>query len=53
MDQGVRYGNRAFQGLFVEGLKLPLNFHIKGVIGKATLTDLKLLQMTILLVVLK
>ncbi len=35
VDQGVRYGNRAFQGLFVEGLKLPLNFHIKGVIGKS------------------
>ncbi len=35
VDQGVRYGNRAFQGLFVEGLKLPLNFHVKGVIGKS------------------
>lgn len=35
VDQGVRYGNRAFQGLFVEGLRLPLNFHVKGVIGKS------------------
>ena len=35
IDQGIRYGNRAFQGLFLEGLKLPRNFVIKGVIGKS------------------
>ena len=36
IDQGVRYGSRAFQGLFFQGLKLPYNFSIKGVIGKST-----------------
>ena len=35
VDQGIRYGNRAFQGLFIEGLKLPRNFVFKGVIGKS------------------
>ena len=35
IDQGVRYGSRAFQGLFLNGNNLPLNFSIKGVIGKS------------------
>ena len=35
IDQGVRYGSRGFQGLFLNGSKLPLNFSIKGVIGKS------------------
>ena len=35
IDQGVRYGSRAFQGIFFQGLKLPLNFSIKGVLGKS------------------
>tara|TARA_B100001758_G_scaffold72086_1_gene60759 strand:- start:1775 stop:3661 length:1887 start_codon:yes stop_codon:yes gene_type:complete len=35
VDQGIRYGSRAFQGIFLKGSKLPLNFSIKGVIGKS------------------
>ena len=35
IDQGIRYGSRAFQGLFLQGLKLPYNFSVKGVIGKS------------------
>ena len=35
IDQGIRYGSRAFQGLFLQGNKLPLNFSFKGVIGKS------------------
>ena len=35
IDQGVRYGSRAFQGIFFQGLKLPLNFSVKGVLGKS------------------
>tara|TARA_B100000963_G_scaffold93023_1_gene80109 strand:+ start:3292 stop:5187 length:1896 start_codon:yes stop_codon:yes gene_type:complete len=35
IDQGIRYGSRAFQGIFLQGTKLPLNFSIKGVIGKS------------------
>lgn len=35
IDQGIRYGSRAFQGIFIQGTKLPLNFSIKGVIGKS------------------
>ena len=35
INQGVRYGSRAFQGLFLKGHKLPLNFSFKGVIGKS------------------
>ena len=35
IDQGVRYGSRAFQGLFLNGNNLPHNFSIKGVIGKS------------------
>ena len=35
IDQGVRYGSRAFQGIFLDGKKLPLNFSIKGVVGKS------------------
>ena len=35
INQGVRYGSRAFQGLFLQGNKLPLNFSFKGVIGKS------------------
>ena len=35
IDQGERYGSRAFQGLFLQGNKLPLNFSFKGVIGKS------------------
>ena len=35
IDQGVRYGSRAFQGVFFQGLKLPFNFSVKGVLGKS------------------
>ena len=35
IDQGVRYGSRAFQGIFFQALKLPLNFSVKGVLGKS------------------
>ena len=35
IDQGIRYGSRGFQGLFVQGLKLPYHFSFKGVIGKS------------------
>ena len=35
IDEGIRYGSRAFQGIFLEGIKLPLNFSFKGVIGKS------------------
>ena len=35
IDQGVRYGARAFQGLFLEGNKLPFNLAVKGVLGKS------------------
>ena len=35
IDQGNRYGSRAFQGLFLQGLNLPYHFSVKGVIGKS------------------
>ena len=35
IDQGIRYGSRAFQGIFLNASKLPLNFSFKGVIGKS------------------
>ena len=35
VDQGIRYGSRAFQGIFFKGLNLPFNFTTKGVIGKS------------------
>jgi hypothetical protein len=35
VDQGIRYGSRAFQGVFLQGTKLPFNFSVKGVIGKS------------------
>jgi len=35
IDQGIRYGSRAFQGIFINASKLPLNFSVKGVIGKS------------------
>ena len=35
VDQGIRYGSRAFQGIFLQGSKLPFNFYVKGVIGKS------------------
>ena len=35
VDEGVRYGSRAFQGIFLSGSKLPFNFSVKGVIGKS------------------
>ena len=35
IDQGIRYGSRAFQGIFLQGSKLPFNFYVKGVIGKS------------------
>ena len=34
IDEGVRYGNRAFQGVFINGQNLPKGFSLKGVIGK-------------------
>jgi len=35
IDQGLRYGSRAFQGIFLEGLQLPHNFFVKAVVGKS------------------
>ena len=35
VDQGIRYGSRAFQGIFLKGSKMPFNFSVKGVIGKS------------------
>jgi len=35
IDEGIRYGSRAFQGIFLKGSKLPFNFSVKGVIGKS------------------
>ena len=35
IDEGIRYGSRAFQGIFLEGKRLPMNFSFKGVIGKS------------------
>ena len=35
IDEGIRYGSRAFQGIFLQGSKLPFNFSLKGVIGKS------------------
>ena len=35
IDQGVRYGSRAFQGLFFSGQNLPYKFSFKGVLGKS------------------
>ena len=34
IDEGIRYGNRAFQGIFINGQNLPNGFSLKGVIGK-------------------
>ena len=34
IDDGLRYGNRAFQGIFLQGQNLPFDFSFKGVIGK-------------------
>ena len=34
IDEGVRYGNRAFHGIFINGQNLPKGFSLKGVIGK-------------------
>ena len=34
IDDGLRYGNRAFQGVFLQGQDLPFNLSFKGVIGK-------------------
>ena len=34
IDEGIRYGNRAFQGIFINGQNLPKGFSFKGVIGK-------------------
>ena len=36
VDQGIRDGSRAFQGIFLQRKKLPFNFSLKGVIGKST-----------------
>ena len=35
IDQGIRYGSRAFQGIFLQGIRMPYNFSLKGVIGKS------------------
>ena len=35
IDQGIRYGSRAFQGLFFSGQNLPYKFSFKGVLGKS------------------
>ena len=36
IDQGIRYGSRAFQGLFLNAQNLPFNLSFKGVIGKSS-----------------
>ena len=36
IDQGIRYGSRAFQGLFFNGQNLPFNLSFKGVLGKSS-----------------
>ncbi|MCH1582404.1 MAG: hypothetical protein L7S63_04735 [Flavobacteriales bacterium] len=35
IDEGVRYGARAFQGIFLQGSNLPGGLRVKGVIGKS------------------
>lgn len=35
MDMGVRYGSRAFQGVFLSATQLPGDVKVKGVIGKS------------------
>jgi hypothetical protein len=35
IDEGIRYGSRAFQGIFLNASELPFNFSTKGVIGKS------------------
>ena len=35
LDEGVRYGARAFQGIFLQGARLPGDFSVKGVLGKS------------------
>lgn len=35
IDQGIRYGSRAFQGLFFSGSNLPYKLSFKGVLGKS------------------
>ena len=35
IDEGIRYGSRAFKGIFLKGSELPFNFSVKGVIGKS------------------
>ena len=35
IDEGIRYGSRAFQGIFLNASELPFNFSVKGVIGKS------------------
>lgn len=35
LDDGVRYGARAFQGVFLQGRRLPGGFQVKGVVGKS------------------
>ena len=39
IDDGLRYGNRAFQGIFIQGQDIPFNLSFKGVIGKLLLID--------------
>lgn len=36
IDQGVRYGSRAFKGLFFSGQNLPYKLSFKGVVGKSS-----------------
>ena len=49
IDQGIRYGSRAFQGIFLNASKLPLNFSVKELLEKVILIALHLNQMIILL----
>ena len=37
IDQGIRYGSRAFQGFFFSGQNLPYKLSFKGVVGKSSL----------------
>ena len=38
IDEGIRYGSRAFQGIFLRGSKLPFNFSLKSLLGLQIVT---------------
>ena len=51
-DQGLDI-SRAFQGIFLQGIRMPYNFSLKGVIGKVILIALSLKLLIILLALFK